>query len=163
MNTSLSSTDVVQVQAHYSTNRQLGHWTTGRRFAVRAVRGQVVLDLRSPRIPPGDLEVEILADHAMIKLLVPEDALVDHWSLEFAGRGRVKDGPVQQTEGATRTITLTGRLQHAEVRIRRGGVAVLAAMLTREYVSDVRQAHRDGTIPTVADPANTAPNTPYHK
>lgn len=162
MNTSLTSTDVVHVQAHYSTNRHLGHWTTGRRFAVRAVRGQVVLDLRSPRIPPGDLEVEILADHAMVKLLVPEDAMVDHWGLQIAGRGRVKDGPVQQTE-SSRRITLTGRLQHAEVRIRRGGVAVIAAMLTREYVADVRQAHRDGTIPTLADPANTAPNTPYHK
>jgi hypothetical protein len=151
MNTSLTSTDVVQVQAHYSTNRQLGHWTTGRRFAVRAVRGQVVLDLRSSQIPPGDLEVEILADHAMIKLLVPEDAMVDHWALEIAGRGRVKDGPVQQTE-SSRRITLTGRLQHAEVRIRRGGVAVIAAMLTREYVQDVRRAHREGTTPTVDDP-----------
>lgn len=162
MNTSLTSTDVVQVQAHYSTNRQLGHWTTGRRFAVRAVRGQVVLDLRSPRIPPGDLQVEILADHAMIKLLVPEDAMVDHWNLETVGHARVKDGPVQQTANSRR-ITLTGRLQHAEIRIRRGGVAILAAMLTREYLADVRQSHRDGTIPTLADPANTAPDTPYHK
>jgi hypothetical protein len=152
MNTSLISTEVVHVQAHYSTNRQLGHWTTGRRFAVRAVRGQVLLDLRSPRIPPGDLEVEILADHAMVKLLVSEDAMVDHWALEIAGRGRVKDGPVQQTD-SSRRITLTGRLRHGEVRISRGGVAVLAAMLTREYVADVRRAHRDGTTPTVDDPA----------
>jgi hypothetical protein len=153
MNTSLTSTEVVHVQAHYSTNRQLGHWTTGRRFAVRAARGQVVLDLRSPRIPPGDLEVEILADHAMVKLLVPEDTMVDHWGLEIVGRGRVKDGPVQQTENSVRTITLTGRLRHGEVRIRRGVVAVIAAMLTREYVQDVRRAHRDGTAPTVDDPA----------
>lgn len=151
MNTSQTSTEAVHVQAHYGTNRKLGHWTTGRRFEVRAMRGQVVLDLRSPRIPPGDLEVEILADHSMIKLLVPEDAMVDHWDLEIIGRGRVKDGPVEPT-ATGRRIKLTGRIRHGEVRIRRGGIAVLAAMFTREYVQDVRRAHRDGTSPTVANP-----------
>jgi hypothetical protein len=30
--------------------KKLGHWTTARSFDVRAARGSVVLDLRSPRI-----------------------------------------------------------------------------------------------------------------
>jgi hypothetical protein len=154
MNSPQTPTDVVHVQAHYSTNRKLGHWTTGRRFAVQAMRGQVVLDLRSPEIPPGDLEVELTADHSMLKLLVPDDALVDHWDLELVGRGRIKDGPFEPTpEG--RRIRLTGRLRHGEIRIRRGGVAVLVAMFTPEYAQDVLRAHREGTDPTVADPANT--------
>ena len=154
MNSPQTPTDVVHVQAHYSTNRKLGHWTTGRRFVVRAMRGHVVLDLRSPEIPSGDLEIELTADHSMLKLLVPDDAVVDHWNLELVGRGRVKDGPFEQTP-SSRQIKITGRLRHGEIRIRRGGVAVLAAMFTREYAKDVLRAHRDGTVPTVADPANT--------
>jgi len=152
----------VQVQAHYSTNRKLGHWTTARHFEVRAMRGAVVLDLRSPSIPPGDLEISVLADHSMLKLLVPDDAIVDTWSLDIVGRGRVKDGPSEQTP-TSRTIRITGQLRHAEIRIRRAGIAVLAAMFTREALADLRHAHKQGTIPTVIDPANTPPGTPRKK
>jgi hypothetical protein len=152
-------TETVHVQAHYSTNRKLGHWTTGRRFEVRAMRGAVVLDLRSPEIPQGDIEIELLADHSMIKLLVPDDALVDTWDLDIVGRGRVKDGPFEPSP-TSRRVTITGQLRHAEIRVRRSGLAVLAAMFTREAVADVRRAHKDGTIPTVFDPANTPPGTP---
>jgi hypothetical protein len=150
--------DTVHVQAHYSTNRKLGHWTTGRRFEVRAMRGAVVLDLRSPSIPPGDLEISVLADHSMIKLLVPDDAIVDAWSLDSIGRGRVKDGPYSETP-TSRRIKITGQLRHAEIRVRRGGIAVLAAMFTREALADLRRANKEGTIPTAFDPANTPPGT----
>ena len=155
-------TEAVHVQAHYSTNRKLGHWTTGGRFEVRAMRGAVVLDLRSPRIPPGDIEVDVRADHSMVKLLVPDAAIVDAWNLNIAGRGRVKDGPLTQTP-ATRTIKLTGQLRHAELRVRRGGIAVLAAMFTRQALADLRHANKQGTIPTLIDPANTPPDTPRPK
>jgi hypothetical protein len=150
--------EVTHVQAHYSTNRKLGHWTTARRFEVRAMRGHVVLDLRSPQIPEGDIEIALAADHSMIKLLVPDSAVVDHWDLQMIGRCQVKDGPFKQTDG-TRRIKLTGQFRHGEIRIRRGGVAVLSAMLTREYVDDVYRAHKEGTEPTLADPARTAPGT----
>ena len=155
-------TDTARVQAHYSTNRKLGHWTTARHFEVRALRSAVVLDLRSPQIPEGDLEVDVLADHSMIKLLVPDDALVDAWSLEIAGRGRVKDGPFEETP-TSRRIRLTGQLRHAEIRIRRSGLAVLSALFTREALHDFRHANKEGTIPTVIDPANTPPGTPRKK
>jgi hypothetical protein len=154
--------DTVHVQAHYSSNRKLGHWTTGRHFEVRAMRGAVVLDLRSPRIPDGDIEIELLADHSMVKLLVPDDAVVDAWDLTVVGRGRVKDGPFEQTP-TSRRIKITGQLRHGEVRVRRGGIAVLAAMFTREAVDDFRKANREGTIPTVIDPANTPAGTPRGK
>jgi hypothetical protein len=146
------------VQAHYAVNRKLGHWTTGRRFEVRAMRGGVVLDLRSPQIPEGDIEIVVLADHSMVKLLVPDDAFVDTWDLVRVGRGRVKDSWFEQTP-TSRRIKVTGQLRHGEIRVRRGGIAVLAAMFTREAVRDMRRANREGTIPTVIDPGNTPPGT----
>jgi hypothetical protein len=153
-----TETDTVHVQAHYAMNRKLGHWTTGRHFEVRAMRGGVVLDLRSPQIPEGDIEIAVLADHSMIKLLVADDAVVDTWDLEIVGRGRVKDGWFEESP-TSRRIKITGQLRHGEVRIRRGGGAVFAAMFTREAVDDVRRAYKDGTYPTVIDPANTPANT----
>ena len=37
----------------------------------------------------------------------------------------------------------------------RAGVAVLSAMFSREFIEDVRRAHKEGGTPTVADPART--------
>ena len=90
---------------------------------------------------------------------MPDDAVVDHWDLRLTGRGRVKDGPFEQTP-TSRRIRLTGQLRHGEVRVRRGGIALLAAMFTREYAADLHRANQEGTMPTVADSANNPPNTP---
>jgi hypothetical protein len=141
----------VRIPAHHASTRRLGHWTTERAFEVRAHRGAAVLDLRSPRIPAGDIHVTVQADHATIKLLLAEDAVVDDWDLAIVGRGKVKDA-VGPSAPHGRRIVLSGTLRHAEVRVNRGGVAQLAAMFTREYVADVRRAHRDGGVPTVDDP-----------
>jgi hypothetical protein len=150
---------VAYVQAHYSSNRKLGHWTTARRIEVKAMRSSIVLDLRSPQIEAGDIEIDLLVERSMIKLLVPEDAVVDHWDLRKTGRAKVKDGPVDETPDSRR-IKITGLLGHSEVRVRRGGMAVLAAMFTREYVDEVVNANKTGLMPTVIDPGNTPPNTP---
>src|ERR1700746_2866295 len=80
----------VRIPANYTTAKRLGNWTTGRRFQVRAHRGSVGLDLRSPKIPDGDIEIGADLDHAMVKLLVPDDARVDDWDLHRTGRGRIK-------------------------------------------------------------------------
>jgi hypothetical protein len=155
----ITDAGTVQVQAHYSTNRKLGHWTTGRRFEVRATRGHVVLDLRSPQIEAGDIEIELAADRSMLKILVADDTIVDTWDLRLVGRCRVKDSRFEETANSRR-IKITGELRRGEIRIRRGGVATLSAMLTREYAEDVFRAHKEGTVPTVDDPARTAPGTP---
>ncbi|MEU8306646.1 hypothetical protein AB0C84_24110 [Actinomadura sp. NPDC048955] len=151
--TSTPTTDgaPTRVQAHYENVKKLGHWTTGRRFEVRARRGMAVLDLRSPRIPDGDIEIEVDLDHSMVKLLVPQDARIDHWDLRYTGRGRVKDWTGENGDG--RAIRVTGEVRHGEIRVHRGGVATLSAMLSREFVQDVRRARREGATPTVADPA----------
>ncbi|WP_433475505.1 hypothetical protein ACQPZP_43860 [Spirillospora sp. CA-142024] len=141
-----------RVHAHYENIKKLGHWTTGRLFEVRARRGMVVLDLRSPRIPDGDIEIAVDLDHSMVKLLVPQDAEIEHWDLRYTGRGRVKDWTGEN--GGGRRVRITGEIRHGEIRVHRGGVATLSAMFSREFVQDVRRARRDGTTPSVADPAH---------
>lgn len=144
----------VRIPAHHTVTKRLGNWTDERGFQVRAHRGVAVLDLRFPHIPDGDIHVDVDLDHAVLKLLVADDVVVDDWDLQRIGRGKVKDmvGPAGEPG---RRIVLTGRLNRAEVRVHRGGIAILSAMCSREYVQDLRRAHRDGGFPTVDDPTRT--------
>jgi len=91
MNTTHTSTEPVRVAANYTVTKRLGNWTAADRFQVRSHRGHAVLDLRSPDIQAGEISVDIDLDHAMLKLLVPDDAVIEDWDLRRAGRGRVKD------------------------------------------------------------------------
>ena len=144
----------VRIAANHTVTRRLGNWTTARQFQVRAHRGHAVLDLRSPQIPAGDIQVDVDVDHATLKLLVADDAVVDDWDLRRIGRGRVKDSEGRNAAGGRR-IAVTGQLRHGQVRVRRGGLAVLSAMCSREFLADLRRARREGRTPTVADPART--------
>ena len=148
-------TDQVKIPANHAVTKRLGNWTTARQFQVRAHRGSAVLDLRSPQIPAGDIEIEADLDHATLKLLVAGDAMVDDWDLRRTGRGRVKDGERPGTPGGRR-IVVTGDLRGGEIRVRRGGMAMLSAMFSRAYWDDLRRAHKEGGFPTVDDPARTA-------
>ena len=154
MNTTQTAAPV-RIAANHAVTKRLGHWTTGRQFQVRAHRGMAVLDLRSPQIPGGDIEVEAELDHATLKLLVADDAVIDDWGLRLTGRGRVKDAPGPQRP-AGRRILVTGELRGGEIRVRRGGIAVLTAICSREFLAEARRAHRQGRQPSVADPAHTA-------
>jgi hypothetical protein len=170
------SADPVRIQARHRAVKKLGRWTTARRFEVRAQRGTALLDLRSPEIPAGDIEIRLDLDHSMVKLLLPEDAVVDHWDLRIVGRGRVKDwqqpastaqepagtgqGSVATGQGSAATgqgrrVRLTGDIRQGEVRISRGGVAILTAMFSREYLADARRARAEGRYPTIDDPSRT--------
>ncbi|NUP04076.1 MAG: hypothetical protein HOW59_39735 [Nonomuraea sp.] len=144
-------TTAERVHTDHTVTRRLGNWTTAGRFEIRTRHGHTTIDLRSPDLP-ADLELRLDLDHGVVKLLLPEDATVDHWGLRWTGRGQVKDHEAP-AEGTGRRVRLTGTATRSEVRVRRGGVATLTAMLTREYVADVRRAHRTGTHPTVDDPA----------
>jgi hypothetical protein len=138
----------INVQAHHSSIKKLGHWTTSRVFEVRADHGSVVLDLRSPGIEAGDIEVTVALDASLLKILVPDGAVIDHWDL----RGRVKDAYGSPAPGG-RVIRLRGNLHRSEIRVHRGGIAILSAMASREFLEDAYRAHKNGTQPTVADPA----------
>ena len=154
----LTPTDMaepVKIPANHAVTKRLGNWTTARRFQVRAHRGGAVLDLRSPQIPAGDIEIEADIDHAMLKLLVADDAMVDDWDLRRTGRSRVKDAEAPDAPGGRR-IVVTGQLRTGEIRVRRGGMAMLSAMFSRAYWADLRRVHREGGSPTVDDPARTA-------
>lgn len=154
------STEIVRVHADHTMAKRLGNWTTARTFEVRARRGAAVIDLRSPDIggdagQHSDIELQVDIDHGMLKLLLPADATVDHWDLQWTGRGKVKDWEPSTANGGRR-VRLTGRVTSGEIRIHRGGMAILSAMFSRAYVEDLKRAHRDGTVPTVDDPARAA-------
>lgn len=144
----------VRIPANHTVTKKLGNWTTEREFQVRAHRGLAVLDLRSPRIPDGDIHVDVDLDRGTLKLLVADDAVIDDWDLHRTGRAKVKDMTGRSGEG--RRIVLTGRVSCGEIRVHRGGIAILSAMCSREYVEDVRRAHREGGFPTVDDPTRAS-------
>jgi hypothetical protein len=150
--TGTTTEQAVAIRAHGTVVKHLGHWTDHRDFDVRTSRGTVVMDLRSPRIPEGDIAISLDADHAIVKLLVSDGAVVEDGDLRRVRRGRVKDWTGTAAADGRR-IVLTGELRHAEVRVHRGGIAILSAMCSREYLADARQARRDGRFPTIDDPS----------
>jgi hypothetical protein len=150
-------TDTVRVESYNANVKKLGDWTTANRFEIQARGGALLLDLRSPRIE-GDIEIHVQAQRSAIRLLVPEDAVIDQWDLTVTGRGKVKDweSPAATSRSASgRRIRLVGEMRGSEVRVNRGGVAILAAMFSREFVDDCVRAYREGGRPTVHDPADT--------
>jgi len=141
-----------RIHVDHSTISRLGRWTSATAFEVRSRKGKAVLDLRSPQIT-GDIEVDLELQRTALVLLLPDDAAIDQWDLRFDGKGRIKDD--QQPSAATRRVRLRGAAADSQIRVRRSGTAQLTAMLSRDYLADVRQAHRTGTYPSVDDPART--------
>ena len=122
--------------------------------ADQHARNELAATLRriADHVQIGGNDVEL--DHGMLKLLVPDGAVIDDWDLRRLGRGRVKDAEGRDAAGGRR-IVLTGQLRHGEIRVHRGGIAILSAMFSRAFVEDLRQARKDGTYPTVDDPTRT--------
>jgi hypothetical protein len=150
-----TSTDTIRVHADHTMAKHLGNWTTARTFEVRIRRGAAVIDLRSPDIVDGDVELHLDIDHGMLKLLLPADATIDRWNLQWTGRGKVKDWEGGTAKGGRR-IRLTGRVHGGEIRVHRGGIAILSAMFSRAYLEGLKRAHDEGTMPTVDDPTRVA-------
>jgi hypothetical protein len=143
----------VQIHADHASQKRLGNWTTARTFRVRARHAQVTIDLRSPQIPAGDIELDLDLDHSTVTLLVAEDAVIDHWDLAWTGRGKVKQTHHPNPAGPGRRIHLTGQVRHGEVRVHSGGIAQLSAIASWDYLADARRAHAGGGTPTLDDPA----------
>jgi hypothetical protein len=154
--TATATADPPRIHADHSSQKRLGTWTTARVFQVRARHGQVVIDLRSPQIPDGDIEVDLDVDHATVKLLVAKDTVIDSWDLAWTGRGKVKQTYHHNPAGTGRRIRLIGQVRQGEVRVHSGGMARLSAMCTKEYLADARRAHAQGGVPTLDDPARSA-------
>lgn len=141
--------ETAQIRAHHCVVKNLGAWTTARRFDVQASRGIVVLDLLLPEVEPGEIEVALDLDRATVKLLVADGAAIDAGDLRRVGRGRVKDWTGTAAPGGRR-IKLVGELRNAEVRVHRGGVALLSLLAARETRRQVREAHRAGRLSPAA-------------
>jgi hypothetical protein len=135
----------VRISAHHEVVKKLGCWTTERRLEVRASGGLVVLDLLLPRLQPGTVELGLDLDHATVKLLVPDGAVIDSDDLRRVGRGRIKDWTGSESPGG-QLFRLVGEIRSSEVRIHRGGVALVQLMLDPRSRSDVRQAQREGRL-----------------
>jgi hypothetical protein len=141
-----TTTDTTErVRAHHRSVRRFGAWTGARRFDIRANRGSVVLDLLLPELEPGEITVELDIERATVILLVPDGTNVEDDDLRRLGRGRVKDWTGVGSPGG-RTLRLTGEMRNAEVRIHRGGIAILRLLLSRDFRGEVRRAHRQGRI-----------------
>jgi hypothetical protein len=144
---------VERLHADHGITKRLGRWTSASQFDVRARSGVLVLDLRSPEIE-GDVEIRLDLHRSTVKLLLAEGDQVDHWDLGWTGSGQVKDD--QRPAGPTgRRIHLAGDANNSEIRVHRGGIAILSAMFSRAFVQDLRQARKNGVYPTVDDPART--------
>ncbi|MGC4987568.1 hypothetical protein ACLQ18_44595 [Streptomyces sp. DT193] len=143
-----------RIHSDHDLVKHLGDWTEAGRFKVKARRGAAVLDLRSPGLP-DDIEIHLDMNRAMVKLLVDDGTAVDHWNLTWTARGRIKDSrsPSADDRAAGRLVRLSGSATNSEIRIHRGGIAILSAMFSRVYVQDVRRAHKSGGVPTINDPA----------
>ena len=144
-----TDTETVQIRAHHAVVKKLGDWTSARRFDVRASRGFVVLDLLLPELEPGDIEIALDIDHTTVKLLVPDGAQIDGDELRRVGHGRIKDWTGTAALGGRR-IKLVGEMRHAEVRVHRGGVALLSLLTSRKTRRQVREARRTGRLDRAA-------------
>jgi hypothetical protein len=142
---------VERFHVDHTVVKRLGHWTTADSFEIRARGGAVVLDLRSPQLP-ADVEIHVDLRRASVKLLLPEGAEVDHWDVQWTGRGKVKDAEKGSGLPATRRIRLVGTADNSEIRVLRAGVASVAALFTREWLDDARRARKEGRYPTIDDP-----------
>ncbi len=152
----MSTTEAVRIHADHANSKHLGHWTTATTFEVKARSGAAVLDLRSPEIPEGDIEIRLNLHRAMVKLLVPDDVVIETWDLQWVNRGQVKDGAAPK-DAAGRRIRLVGTINNGEVRVHRGGMAIWSAMFTKEFIQDCRDANKEGRVPTLIDPTGTMP------
>jgi hypothetical protein len=133
------------ITAHNVAVKKLGDWTTERRFEVRSTRGLVVLDLLLPRLEPGVIEILLDVDHSTVKLLVPDGANIDGDDLCRVGRSRIKDW-TGTCSPQGQLIRLSGEMHSSEVRIHRGGVAILQLLVNPRSRRDARQAQREGRL-----------------
>jgi hypothetical protein len=142
--------ETVRIRGHNRSIRHLGHWTTARRLDVRVSQSTFILELRSPRIEPGVIEVNLDIDHSMVKLLVPNGATIEDGDLRRVGRCSLVDWSGTLQAGG-RVIRVMGEMRRSELRINRGGIAIVSAMLTGEYLADLRRAFRDNHISSLKD------------
>ena len=149
-------TEPVRIPANHAVTKRLGNWTTARRVpGARPPRTAPCWTCAPRRSRPATSRSTSTSTTPCSSCWSPTTRCVDDWDLRRTGRGRVKDAEGPDAAGGRR-IVLTGQLRSGEIRVHRGGIAMLSAMFSREYLADLRRAHKEGGFPTVDDPARTA-------
>ncbi|MGW2490603.1 hypothetical protein ACWCV9_25795 [Streptomyces sp. NPDC001606] len=144
-------TTTERIHARGTVTKRLGKWTSADAFDVRGRDAGVVLDLRAPEVPE-DVQITVDLRHSTLKLLVGEGDVLDDGDVTWPAKGRLKDA--QGPSGKTgRRIHLYGTATDSEIRVHRGGVAIVSAMLSREYLDDARRAFKEHRHTTVDDPS----------
>jgi hypothetical protein len=141
----LATDGPVLVHADHALIKELGDWTTARRFDVRIRYGQAMLDLRSAQIPAGGIEISLNAERGLLRLLVADDAVIHSADLRWSGHGRLKDYLRPDGQGG-RAITLTGAVRKGEIRVHRGGTAIWASMFSRGQLRSMHRAHQQAEL-----------------
>ncbi|MGW4160667.1 hypothetical protein [Streptomyces sp. NPDC004788] len=144
-------TTTERITARGTVTKRLGTWTAADAFDVRGQDASIVLDLRAPDVP-ADLQITVDLRHSTLKLLVGDGDVLDDGDVTWPAKGRLKDA--QGPDGKTgRRIHLYGTAVDSEIRVHRGGVAIVSAMLSREYLDDARRALKERRHTTVDDPS----------
>lgn len=134
----------VQVRADRCVTKRLGEWTTASRFDVSTTSGVVVLDFLLPRIDAERIDVRLNIDHGLVTLLVPDGTRIEQDELRWVGPGHLRDwSGAPSPDGLT--VRLEGEVRWGDVRVRRGGVAILG-LLKHGQVGAVRRSYRDGRL-----------------
>jgi hypothetical protein len=134
----------IGIRADRCVTKRLGEWTTASQFDVCTSAGLVLLDFLLPRIDTDQIEVHLDVDHGLVTLLVPDGTRIVQDDLRWMGPGHVRDWTGAASPGG-RTIHLGGEVRWGDVRVRRGGVAVLS-LLKQGQAGAVRRAYRDGRL-----------------
>jgi hypothetical protein len=135
---------VIEILADRCAAKRLGEWTTASRFDVSTSAGVVLLDFLLPRIDTEQIDVHLDVDHGLVTLLVPDGTRIVEDDLRWVGPGHLRDWTGAASPGG-RTIHLGGEVRCGDVRVRRGGVAVLS-LLKHGQAGEVRRAYRDGRL-----------------
>jgi hypothetical protein len=101
-----------------SETKQTGRWIVPRRLDVRAIMGDLFLDLRDAALPPGFCEIDVVAVMSNVKVLVPPGVVVEGLLtsvMAAVGNDAEDDGRLPTT--AIR-VRLTGIAFMSEVRVR---------------------------------------------
>ena len=112
-----TSPEAERLHVDHAVAKRLGRWTSASRFDARVRSGVLVLDLRSPDVT-GDIEVRLDLRRSTLKLLLAEGDQVDHWDLDWTGRGQVKDDQRPAGPGG-RQVRLAGQADAGEIRVHR--------------------------------------------
>jgi hypothetical protein len=107
-----------RIFALMSESKHTGRWVVPRRLDVRAIMGDLFLDLRDAALPPEFCEIDLAAIMSNVKILVPPGVIVESLLTSvMAAVGNDAEDDGRLPTSAIR-VRITGMALMAEVRVR---------------------------------------------